>query len=235
MMQKFLMMSMGVRPTAGAGPAGDVRRRPADRACSGEDTGDPPRLTKAAASMVACRGDCLVPSPAPGRCDGIWGRCRARQLLLSSAQRLAIADLRLAAWFLWMTPLLAALSRLCDAVRMATVAASTSPASAASRNLRTAVFSDDLTALLRCRAFSFCLLRLIWDLIFATRKPRSGSGLVGWGAGGFRTHGSPPNSSAAKRGAQQSDGEGYPNLRAALKPAAAPARPGKLPRPGWAP
>src|SRR5262249_29251293 len=108
-------------------------------------------------------------------------------------QRVAIADLRFAAWFLWMTPLLAALSRLCDAVRMATVAASTSPASAASRNLRTAVFSDDLTALLRCRAFSFCLLRLIWDLIFATRKPRSGSGLVGWGAGESHTRGSPTN------------------------------------------
>src|SRR5262252_10533763 len=90
-----------------------------------------------------------------------------------------------------MTPLLAALSRLCDAACIATVAASRSPVSAASRNLRTAVFSDDLTALLRCRAFSFCLLRLIWDLIFATRKPRSGSGLVGWGAGGFRTAAAP--------------------------------------------
>src|SRR5215469_2578405 len=78
-----------------------------------------------------------------------------------------------------MTPLLAALSRLAHAVRMASVTAATSPASAASRNLRTAVFSDDLTALLRWRAFSFCLLRLIWDLMFATRKPRSGSGLVG--------------------------------------------------------
>src|SRR6185437_12438670 len=109
-----------------------------------------------------------------------------------------MADLRFAAWFLWMTPLLAALSRLCDAARMATVAASTSPTSAASRNLRTEVFRDDLTALLRCRAFSFCLLRLIWDLIFATRKPRSDSGLVGWGAGGFRTHGNPTNSSATK-------------------------------------
>src|SRR5690348_2780736 len=126
------------------------------------------------------------------------GHAVRRQLLLSSAQRVAIADLRFAAWFLWMTPLLAALSRLCDAVRMATVAASTSPASAASRNLRTAVFSDDLTALLRCRAFSFCLLRLIWDLIFATRKPRSGSGLAGWGAGGFRTRGSPTRCSVAK-------------------------------------
>src|SRR5215831_6056472 len=84
-----------------------------------------------------------------------------------------------------MTPLLAALSRLCDAARIATVAASASPASAASRNLRTAVFSDDLTALLRCRAFSFCLLRLIWDLIFATRKPRSGSGSHRWARADF--------------------------------------------------
>src|SRR5205823_13482258 len=87
------------------------------------------------------------------------------QLLASSAQRLAMADLRFAAWFLWMTPLLAALSRLSHAARIASVAAAASPASAASRNLRTAVFSDDLTALLRRRAFSFCLLRLIWDLM----------------------------------------------------------------------
>src|SRR5207245_7076956 len=53
---------------------------------------------------------------------------------------------------------------------MASVAAATSPSSAVSRNLRTAVLSEDLTALLRRRAFSFCLLRLIWDLMFATRK-----------------------------------------------------------------
>ena len=32
--------------------------------------------------------------------------------LFSCAARLAMADLRLAAWFLWMTPLLAALSSL---------------------------------------------------------------------------------------------------------------------------
>src|SRR5499427_8185384 len=134
--------------------------------------------------MVACRSGLTVPSPgcAPPA-EGLrqcLRRAARRQLLLSSAQRLAIADLRFAAWFLWMTPLLAALSRLCDAACIATVAASTSPASAASRNLRTAVFSDDLTALLRWRAFSFCLLRLIWDLIFATRKPRSGSGSHRW-------------------------------------------------------
>src|SRR5580692_1586300 len=83
-----------------------------------------------------------------------------------------MADLRLAAWFLWMTPLLTALSSLIDASCIAVSAASALPVSAASRNLRTYVFSSDLTALLRSRAFSFCLLRLIWDLMFATRMPR---------------------------------------------------------------
>src|SRR5580692_903622 len=92
-----------------------------------------------------------------------------------------MADLRLAAWFLWITPLLAALSSLTEAARMARVASSAFPASAASRNLRTEVFSSDLTALLRRRAFSFCLLRLIWDLIFATRMPRYG--LSRWSGG----------------------------------------------------
>src|SRR3984957_4177631 len=84
-----------------------------------------------------------------------------------------MADLRLAAWLLWITPLLAALSSWRQAERSATPASSTLPPSAASRNLRTDVFSEDLTALLRTRAFSFCRLRLIWDLMFATRKPRS--------------------------------------------------------------
>src|SRR5262249_36707523 len=97
-----------------------------------------------------------------------------------------------------MTPLLAALSRLCDAARIAAVAAATSPASAASRNLRTAVFRDDLTALLRCRAFSFCLLRLIWDLIFATRKPRSGSGSRRWARADLAPAAAPPRSKAGR-------------------------------------
>jgi hypothetical protein len=40
MMQKFLMMSMGVWPTTGGGAAGGARRRPAGTACSGtEDIG----------------------------------------------------------------------------------------------------------------------------------------------------------------------------------------------------
>src|SRR5215471_1778080 len=181
----------------------------------GPPAGVPPAGVPPAGSLPA-----RVPRRSPGHAG--W-----RQLLLSSAQRVAIADLRFAAWFLWMTPLLAALSRLCDAVRMATTAASTSPASAASRNLRTAVFSDDLTALLRCRAFSFCLLRLIWDLIFATRKPRSGSGLIGWGAD-FAPTAAPRIQCHKKRGVQHSDEEGYPNRRAALKPAARPWHRGLL-------
>src|SRR5215203_2936241 len=70
-----------------------------------------------------------------------------------------------------MTPLLAALSSSREAVVMACTAVSRSPASAASRNLRTDVLSEDLTPLLRRRAFSFVLIRLSWDLMFATKKP----------------------------------------------------------------
>src|SRR6516162_4131727 len=72
-----------------------------------------------------------------------------------------------------MTPLLTALSSCREATRSARVASSTLPASAASRNLRTLVRSADLTALLRWRAFAFCLLRLICDLMFATRNDPS--------------------------------------------------------------
>ena len=86
---------------------------------------------------------------------------------------LAMADLRFAAWFLWMTPLEAALSSFLAASRPASTAASLSPASAASRNLRTADFRPVLTALLRSCRISFCLLRLIWDLMFATTAPSS--------------------------------------------------------------
>src|SRR3954452_20899101 len=71
---------------------------------------------------------------------------------------LAMADLRLAAWFLWMTPLLTALSSLRDASRISTAACSASPAVVASLNLRTSVFSSDLTDLFRSRRFSFCRL-----------------------------------------------------------------------------
>ena len=79
-----------------------------------------------------------------------------------------MADLRLAAWFLWMTPLEAALSSWRVASAASVLASSALPASAASRNLRTDVFSADFTDLLRSWAASFCRLRLIWDLMFAT-------------------------------------------------------------------
>src|SRR4051794_20646854 len=74
-----------------------------------------------------------------------------------------------------MTPLLAALSSLRSATRSCSVVASASPDSATSRNLRISVLSSDLTALLRRRAFSFCLFRLIWDLMFATKKASGNS------------------------------------------------------------
>src|SRR6266571_4656868 len=105
-----------------------------------------------------------------------------------------------------MTPLLAARSSCRQAARMDAVAASTSFASAASRNLRTEVRSEDLTALLRTRAFSFCLLRLIWDLMFATRKPRSS---LGSGSGGHDVgvrYAAPPAAHAAAEKDSRADG-----------------------------
>ena len=75
--------------------------------------------------------------------------------------RCAIADFLLAAWLAWITPLLTALSSLRDASCSAVRAASRLPASAASRKRRIAVFSDDLTLLLRSRAFSLVPIRLI--------------------------------------------------------------------------
>src|ERR1700760_3698033 len=92
-----------------------------------------------------------------------------------------MADLRFAAWFLWMTPLLTALSRARDAACSSATAPALSPVSAASRNLRTEVFSELLTALLRRRAFSFVLLRLIWLLMLATAV-RNPSQTVRWTA-----------------------------------------------------
>src|SRR3954464_7294877 len=68
-----------------------------------------------------------------------------------------------------MTPLLAALSSSLVALRRAVVAVAASPLSAASRKRRTAVFSSDFTALLRSRRSSLVRLRLICDLMLATR------------------------------------------------------------------
>src|SRR4051812_22470354 len=93
----------------------------------------------------------------------------------SLAAREAMADLRLAAWFLWITPLLTALSSWREAAWASSAAFAVSPASAASRNRRMCVRRADLMALLCARAFSFVLFRLIWDLMFATGKEPSRS------------------------------------------------------------
>src|SRR5215469_4348878 len=78
-----------------------------------------------------------------------------------------------------MTPSLTALSSCRAAWRIAVCAVSRSPASAASRKRRIAVLSDDLTLLLRSRAFSFVRIRLIWDLMFATKEASKLSGTDG--------------------------------------------------------
>ena len=138
----------------------------ADAQVKGESVSADYALERAIRRIVAYRAGARAlrgPRPSAPRSS----RCQA---FCSSARRLAIADLRLAAWFLWMTPLLAALSSWRVATWSATVASSMLPLSAASRNLRTCVRSADLVALLRMCAFSFCLLRLICDLMFATRK-----------------------------------------------------------------
>src|SRR3954447_2416982 len=78
-----------------------------------------------------------------------------------------------------MTPLLAALSSSFVALRSAVAVVAASPLSAASRKRRTAVFSSDFTALLRSRRRSLVRLRLICDLMLATRDlPRSVTGAV---------------------------------------------------------
>src|SRR6202012_2703755 len=92
---------------------------------------------------------------------------RRTQILLRDR---ASADFLLAAWFLWMTPLVAALSSLRLVDTSNSVAFSLSPASAASRNARTAVRSDDFTDLLRRRARSLVRLRFCCDLMLATRS-----------------------------------------------------------------
>src|SRR3954447_16952433 len=104
--------------------------------------------------------------------DGVRG-CAAAVLprqAQTEAAFLARADLRFAAWFLWMTPLLTALSSLRDAERRAAAAFSASPASTAVRTERARVRSSLLTALLRSVRLAFVRLRLIWDLMFATKR-----------------------------------------------------------------
>ena len=123
--------------------------------------------TRSSSIRVQERRQGPVPEDRP-----LSGSVKRQAVLASSAARVAIADLRFAAWFLWMMPLLAALSRARVASRASSWAFAASPASAASRNLRTEVFRADLTDLLRRRAASLVRLRLIYDLIFATKLLR---------------------------------------------------------------
>src|SRR3954449_1656018 len=103
-----------------------------------------------------------------------------------------------------MTPLLAALSSALLAVWRAVAAAAASPASAAVRNRRTAVFSADLTATLRCRRRSLVLFRLIWDLMFATREPRClAGGCTSDNASGRHAHTDRPAKIPASRARPQ--------------------------------
>src|SRR3954470_1110719 len=80
-------------------------------------------------------------------------------------------DLRFEAWFLWMMPLAAALSSVLTATRRAsTVASGSAPSTSATRTeVLMRVLISERAALLRTRRRSFCLLRLIWLLMFATK------------------------------------------------------------------
>jgi len=72
---------------------------------------------------------------------------------------LEIPDLRLAAWFLWITPLLAARSSNLAAWLAAVLAVSMSFAAIAASTFLIAVLTSDLTALLRSLAFSLVIIR----------------------------------------------------------------------------
>jgi hypothetical protein len=83
-----------------------------------------------------------------------------------------------------MTPFDTATSSSRVALLSSVAIALESPAASASRNRRIAVLKDERTDLLRRRAFSLVLIRLIWDLIFATNvKP---SGWVNLSAEGYQ-------------------------------------------------
>lgn len=77
-----------------------------------------------------------------------------QEALRALAARRAMEDLRLAAWFRWMTPFDAALSSRREASR-ASSSVRSSPAANASSNRRTAVRRADLTERLRLRRSSF--------------------------------------------------------------------------------
>ena len=112
----------------------------------------------------------------PERARGLEG-CAAAGTRATLA-RWAIADFLFAAWLAWMTPLLAALSSWRDALLQrgegaVLVAGVGRLAEPAHRRLQ-----RRLTLLLRSRAFSLVRMRLIWDLMFATKEPQRWYGQV---------------------------------------------------------
>src|SRR6476659_10879796 len=78
-------------------------------------------------------------------------------------------DVRRAAWFLWIRPFDAALSRRFCAMRTAS-RASSEPLSRAVDAVFTRVFSSERTPWLRSRRRSFERFRLIWLLMFAMAR-----------------------------------------------------------------
>ena len=91
-------------------PGPTISRRRISFTCAGHnDTGIAADL-----KVRRCPGVVVDDRPALGAGDDAAARSRRADSLTdqadSEAIRLAMADLRLAAWFLWMTPLLAALS-----------------------------------------------------------------------------------------------------------------------------
>src|SRR5919107_44640 len=144
-------------------------------AVSGPATAKRARASAHAWRSNAARARSTPPAMAgilPCACGGRAGPTAGGSEDQTALTRLAIADLRLAAWLRWMTPLLAALSSALLAARCSSVAFSVSPASTASRKRRAGLRTAERTDLLRCRRFSLVLTRLIWDLMLATRMPR---------------------------------------------------------------
>ena len=82
-------------------------------------------------------------------------------------------DFRRAAVFRWMAPCEAALSSRREVSRKRDPAVSASPEDAASWTVRASVRRRDRVALFASRRRSFCRLRLIWDLMFATASQSS--------------------------------------------------------------
>src|SRR5579875_2176785 len=114
-------------------------------------------------------------TPRRGRCAAV-GQFAAPAAAL--ATRRMSRDLRLAAWFLWITPAAAALSIRLTAARSSSVLRS-SPDSAAAMARLVRVRISERTDLLRRRRRSFWRFRLIWLRMLATAVRRSGVGAPG--------------------------------------------------------